>query len=74
MKPATRRYYAELKADYAVKIRQLVPRYDEMVECTVDLLETRAERREWIEHNLALVNSAFNLSEQRKPARERALA
>lgn len=37
-----RRYYAELKADYAVKIRQLVPGYDEMVECIIALLETHA--------------------------------
>ncbi len=42
MKPTTRRYYAELKADYAVKIRQLVPGYDEMVECIIELLESRA--------------------------------
>ncbi len=42
MKPTTRRYYAALKADYAVKIRQLVPGYDEMLECIISLLETRA--------------------------------
>lgn len=42
MKPTARRYYAELKADYAAKIRQLVPGYDEMVECIIALLELRA--------------------------------
>ncbi len=44
MKPTTRRYYAELKADYADKIRQLVPKYDEMVECIVQLIEMRDAR------------------------------
>ncbi len=31
-------YYAEFSAGYAEKIRQLVPRYDEMVETILDLL------------------------------------
>ncbi len=31
-------YYAEFSAGYAEKIRQLVPRYDEMLECILDLL------------------------------------
>jgi tRNA (cmo5U34)-methyltransferase len=32
-------YYAEFSAGYAEKIRQLVPRYDEMVETILDLLQ-----------------------------------
>lgn len=32
------RYYAELSADYDVKIRQLVPGYDDMLACIVNLL------------------------------------
>ncbi len=44
MKPATRRYYAELQADYGIKIRQLVPKYDEMVACIIELLEMHAPR------------------------------
>jgi trans-aconitate methyltransferase len=34
-----RDYYAEFSAGYAEKIRQLVPRYDEMVETVLDLLQ-----------------------------------
>ncbi len=41
MKRTTRRYYAELKDGYAFKIRQLVPKYDEMVDCIIELLQVR---------------------------------
>jgi tRNA (cmo5U34)-methyltransferase len=44
MKRRARAYYADLKADYSVKIRQLVPKYDEMVECIVQLLRLRSPR------------------------------
>ncbi|UCC73152.1 MAG: class I SAM-dependent methyltransferase [Gemmatimonadota bacterium] len=44
MKKETRAYYADLKADYSIKIRQLVPKYDEMVECIVELLRLRSPR------------------------------
>jgi len=39
MKRATEDFYAALTRDYSTKIRQLVPRYDEMVECILELLE-----------------------------------
>ncbi len=39
-----RAYYADLKVDYSVKIRQLVPKYDEMVECIVQLLRLGSPR------------------------------
>ena len=39
MKRATEDFYADLTRDYLTKIRQLVPRYDEMVECILELLE-----------------------------------
>lgn len=38
MKKEVREYYAAMKQAYPTKIRQLVPRYDEMVELIVDLL------------------------------------
>ncbi|MGD2217039.1 MAG: class I SAM-dependent methyltransferase [Gemmatimonadales bacterium] len=44
MKKTARAYYADLKDDYSAKIRQLVPKYDEMVECIVQLLRLRAPR------------------------------
>lgn len=31
-------YYAELASEYEVSIRQLVPRYDDMLACVVDLV------------------------------------
>ncbi len=37
-------YYADLRVDYTVKIRQLVPKYDEMVACIVRLLALRTPR------------------------------
>jgi len=45
MKRSTRAYYAGLEADYSVKIRQLVPKYDELVECIVELVRLCAPRR-----------------------------
>jgi cyclopropane fatty-acyl-phospholipid synthase-like methyltransferase len=42
MKKTARTYYADLRDDYSVKIRQLVPKYDEMVECIIQLLRLRA--------------------------------
>jgi tRNA (cmo5U34)-methyltransferase len=45
MKRTARAYYAELEADYSIKIRQLVPKYDEMVECIVQLLRLGAPHR-----------------------------
>jgi trans-aconitate methyltransferase len=44
MKKAAEDYYAELTQDYDVKIRQLVPRYDEMVECVIDLVVVSGPR------------------------------
>jgi ubiquinone/menaquinone biosynthesis C-methylase UbiE len=38
VKDAAHGYYAALQLDYDVTIRQLVPRYDEMVECAVGLV------------------------------------
>lgn len=38
MKEEVREYYADLKQAYASKIRQLVPKYDEMVELIIELL------------------------------------
>jgi ubiquinone/menaquinone biosynthesis C-methylase UbiE len=38
MKEEVREYYADLRQEYATKIRQLVPKYDEMVELIIDLL------------------------------------
>ena len=35
-------YYAVLQRDYATRIRQLVPKYDELVRCTVDALRQRS--------------------------------
>jgi ubiquinone/menaquinone biosynthesis C-methylase UbiE len=35
-------YYTVLQQDYTTRIRQLVPRYDELVTCIVDLLRDRA--------------------------------
>jgi len=37
MKKATKDINADLTRDYSTKIRQLVPKYDEMVECIVEL-------------------------------------
>lgn len=45
MKRETRAYYADLKTDYATKIRQLVPKYEEMVDCILRLLRLGAPRR-----------------------------
>ncbi|NIN70825.1 MAG: methyltransferase domain-containing protein [Gemmatimonadetes bacterium] len=45
MKRTARAYYADLKTGYSVKIRQLVPKYDEMVEYIVQLLHLHAPRR-----------------------------
>ena len=39
MKEEIREYYADLRQAYPTKIRQLVPRYDEMVELIVELLQ-----------------------------------
>ncbi len=39
MKSATHRYYAEISRDYETTIRQLVPQYDELIGCAVDLLD-----------------------------------
>ncbi|NIM52972.1 MAG: methyltransferase domain-containing protein [Gemmatimonadales bacterium] len=39
MKKIAQDYYADLKIEYAKKIRQLVPRYDDMVQCMVELLQ-----------------------------------
>jgi len=44
MKEKVREYYAGLNQAYATKIRQLVPRYDEMVELIVELLGLRDPR------------------------------
>lgn len=44
MKKAMKDFYADLTRDYATKIRQLVPKYDEMVECIVDLLQLCSPR------------------------------
>lgn len=38
MKPTAHEYYGELSRDYATTIRQLVPRYDELVETSVAML------------------------------------
>ena len=35
-------YYAQLKRCYLTKIRQLVPKYDDMARCIVDLVKLRA--------------------------------
>lgn len=45
LKPTTAQYYANLSADYDAKIRQLVPHYDDMVQCIVDLLMRSAPAR-----------------------------
>ncbi|MGD8868973.1 MAG: class I SAM-dependent methyltransferase [Gemmatimonadales bacterium] len=45
MKEEVREYYADLNQSYSSKIRQLVPRYDEMVELIVDLLRLGEPRR-----------------------------
>ena len=39
MKKIAEDYYAELKTEYSVKIRQLVPRYDDMTRCITEILE-----------------------------------
>jgi tRNA (cmo5U34)-methyltransferase len=44
MKKTAQGYYAELTRDYDVKIRQLVPRYDEMVGCILDLVRLSTPR------------------------------
>jgi SAM-dependent methyltransferase len=44
MKRTSRAYYAGLSEHYSLKIRQLVPRYDEMVEVIVQLLRLRTPR------------------------------
>jgi tRNA (cmo5U34)-methyltransferase len=44
MKRDARDYYADLMREYSAKIRQLVPRYDEMVQCIVELLLLSAPR------------------------------
>ncbi len=41
MKRVALDYYASLGKDYATKIRQLVPGYDEMVQCIIDLVRLR---------------------------------
>ena len=38
MKEKVREYYADLRQAYPTKIRQLVPKYDEMVDLIVELL------------------------------------
>ncbi|MGD8698042.1 MAG: class I SAM-dependent methyltransferase [Gemmatimonadales bacterium] len=38
MKEEVREYYADLRQAYPTKIRQLVPKYDEMVDTIIDLL------------------------------------
>ena len=38
MNRATSEYYAELGRDYETSIRQLVPKYDDMVRCLLDLV------------------------------------
>jgi tRNA (cmo5U34)-methyltransferase len=44
MKRQAERYYTKLHEDYANKIRKLVPKYDEMVESILDLLELYSPR------------------------------
>lgn len=44
MKKIAQDYYAGLKVNYAKKIRQLVPRYDDMVQCMVELLQLSRPR------------------------------
>ncbi|UCF18594.1 MAG: class I SAM-dependent methyltransferase [Gemmatimonadota bacterium] len=45
MKETARSYYADLVREYPSKIRQLVPKYDEMVRCIIELLQLiRPER------------------------------
>lgn len=44
MKKAAEDYYAELTRNYDSKIRQLVPKYDEMVGCILDLIVLAAPR------------------------------
>lgn len=44
MKRQAEKYYTDLQEDYAAKIRKLVPKYDEMVECILDLLELYSPR------------------------------
>ena len=39
MKESAKQYYAELRNGYAVRIRQLVPKYDDMIRCILDLLK-----------------------------------
>ena len=39
MRKSAKNYYAELRSGYTIKIRQLVPKYDEMIGCIVDLLK-----------------------------------
>jgi tRNA (cmo5U34)-methyltransferase len=44
MKRQADEYYADLQEGYEAKIRKLVPKYDEMVECILDLLELYSPR------------------------------
>lgn len=44
MKREVREYYADLRLAYPTKIRQLVPRYDEMVDLIVELLRLAEPR------------------------------
>ncbi len=39
MRETARSYYADLVRDYPTKIRQLVPKYDEMIRCIIELLQ-----------------------------------
>ncbi len=39
MKKSAKNYYVELKNGYGDKIRQLVPKYDDMTRCIIDLLD-----------------------------------
>jgi tRNA (cmo5U34)-methyltransferase len=44
MKRQAEKYYTDLQEDYSAKIRKLVPKYDEMVESILDLLELNSPR------------------------------
>jgi tRNA (cmo5U34)-methyltransferase len=44
MKRQAENYYTDLQEDYATKIRKLVPKYDEMVKCILDLLDLYSPR------------------------------
>jgi ubiquinone/menaquinone biosynthesis C-methylase UbiE len=65
-------YYADLANDYSVKIRQLVPRYDEMVGCIIDLLQVAAPRRV-LDIGAGIGNVAASLVERMPEVRVTAL-